>query len=203
MKPRRLGWRLDVLKLDSAGSTGLARFGSGLGLRPLSFELLRGGLRRHRCRRRGLAEVAVDQCQGHPGVRGVGAVDGAPRGEGRQGLLEAGPLLAHQQVACWDHQAVGAGAEPPLDELVKSSQVRHHFQTGIRDEKVDTVGAIAATRLCEVPRSGGDDDHAPVSAGYDDPLEVRHPCSRVTSWTTTISPTTWKIPSFSLLIAEI
>jgi hypothetical protein len=104
----------------------LTGFGSGLvggrGLRPLPFQLLRGGFRHHRhCRRRSIAEVAVDQCQGHPGVRGVGAVDGAPGGERRQGLLEAGPLLASQLVAGWDHQAVSAGAEPPLDKLVKAN----------------------------------------------------------------------------------
>ncbi len=66
----------------------LAGFGSGLvggrGFRPLPFQLLRGGLRHHRRSRRGLAEVAVDECQGHPGVRGVGAVDGAPGGESRR-----------------------------------------------------------------------------------------------------------------------
>ncbi len=74
----------------------LTGFGSGLvgggGLRPLP--LLRGGLRHHRRSWSGLAEVAVDQCQCHPGVRSVGAVDGAPGGEGCQGLLEAGSLLA-------------------------------------------------------------------------------------------------------------
>ncbi len=71
----------------------LSGFGSGLvggrGLGPLTFQLLRGCLRYHRRSRGGLAEIAVDQGEGHPGVRGVGAVDGAPGGEGRQGLLEA------------------------------------------------------------------------------------------------------------------
>jgi hypothetical protein len=102
----------------------LTGFGSGLvggrGLRPLPFQLLRDGLRHHRRSRSGLAKIAVDQCQGHPGVRGVGAVDGAPGGEGRQGLLEAGSLLAGHQVAGWDNQAVRTGAEPPLDKLVKA-----------------------------------------------------------------------------------
>ncbi len=40
------------------------------------------------------------------------------------------------------------------------------------------MGAVTPARLREVPRSRGDDDHTPVSAGQDDPLEVRHRCSQ-------------------------
>ncbi len=40
------------------------------------------------------------------------------------------------------------------------------------------MGAVTAARLREVPRSRGDDDHTPVSAGQDDPLEVRHCCGQ-------------------------
>jgi hypothetical protein len=76
----------------------LTGFGSGLvggrGLRPLTLQLLAGHLRKHRRSRGGLSEVTVNQCEGHPGVRCSGAVDGAPRREGHQGLLEAGSLLA-------------------------------------------------------------------------------------------------------------
>ncbi len=75
----------------------LTGFGSGLvggrGLRPLMLQLLAGHLRNHRRSRGGLAEVAVNQCEGHPGVRCSGAVDGTPGREGRQGLLEAGSVL--------------------------------------------------------------------------------------------------------------
>jgi hypothetical protein len=110
----------------------LSGFGTGLvggrGINPLMFQLLCGGLRDHRRGRGRLAEITVEQSEGHPGVRGGGAVDGAP-GEGRQGLLEAGSLLAGRQVAGWDNQAVRTGAEPPLDELVEAGEIRHHFQT--------------------------------------------------------------------------
>jgi hypothetical protein len=101
----------------------LSGFGSGLvggrGIRPLTLPLLAGRLRNHRRGRGGLAEVAVDQCEGHPGVRSGRAVDGSPGGEGRQGLLEAGSFLAGQQVAGRDNHAVCTGAEPPLDKLVE------------------------------------------------------------------------------------
>ncbi len=89
----------------------------GRGFPPLPLQLLNGSLRQHR---RGLAEVAVDEGQGNPGVRGIGAVDGAPGGECSLGLLEAGPLPAGQQIAGWDHQTIRAGAEPPLDKLMKA-----------------------------------------------------------------------------------
>jgi hypothetical protein len=156
----------------------LSGFGSGLvggrGLSPLTLQLLTGRLRNHRHSRGGLAEVAVDQCEGHPGVRSGGAVDGAPGGEGRQGLLEAGSLLAGQQVAGRDDQAVRAGAEPPLDKLVEAGEIRHHFQSGVRDEEMYAVGTVAAAGLREVSWAGGDDDHSSVAAGKADPLEVCH-----------------------------
>ncbi len=101
-------------------------------------------------------------------------MDGAPGGEGRQGLLEAGSLLAGQPVAGRDDQAVRAGAEPPLDKLVEAGEIRHHFQTGVRDEEMYAVSTVAAARLREVSRAGGDDDHSSVAAGNDDPLEVCH-----------------------------
>ncbi len=118
----------------------LSGFGTGLvggrGINPLTFQLLCGSLRDHRRGRGRLAEITVDQSEGHPGVRCGWAVDGAPGGEGRQGLLEAGSLFAGQQVAGWDNHAVRTGAEPPLDELVEAGEIRHHFQTGVRDEEV-------------------------------------------------------------------
>ncbi len=36
------------------------------------------------------------------------------------------------------------------------------------------MGAVTAARLREVPRTRGDDNHSPVSAGQDDPLEICH-----------------------------
>jgi hypothetical protein len=83
---------------------------------------------------------------------------------------------------------------------VKASQARHHFQTGIRNEKVDTVGAITATRLREVPRSRGDDNHTSVSAGQDDPLEVRHRCTQRDLVDDDNFPTNWFSHFFDALL---
>jgi hypothetical protein len=48
-------------------------------------------------------------------------MDGAPGGEGGQGIFWAGVFPAGQEVAGGDHAAVGAAAEPPEDELVEPS----------------------------------------------------------------------------------
>ncbi len=71
----------------------------------------------------------------------------APGREGRQGLLQAGALLPSQQVAGRDHLAVGAGAEPPLDEQVQGGEVRHHPQAKLGNKKMDAVTSGAAARL--------------------------------------------------------
>jgi hypothetical protein len=57
---------------------------------------------------------------------------------------------------------------------VEASKIRHHFQTGVWDEKVHAMRTVAAARLCEVARAGGDDDHSSVATGDDDPLEICH-----------------------------
>jgi hypothetical protein len=59
---------------------------------------------------------------------------------------------------------------------VEAGEIRHHFQSGVRDEEVYAVRTVAAARLCEVARARGDDNHTSVAAGEDDPLEVSH-CS--------------------------
>ncbi len=96
----------------------------------------------------------------------------APSREGRQSLLQTSTLLPRQQVTGWDHQAVGAGAEPPLDKQVQVGEVSHHFQTGLWDEKMDTVAAPAAARLSEISWSQGNDDHPSIAKVQDDPLEI-------------------------------
>jgi hypothetical protein len=156
----------------------LTGFGSGLigdrGLRPLALLLLAGLLQNHWRSRGGLSGVAVDQCEGHPGLRSGGAVDSAPGGEGRKGLLEAASLLAGQQVTSRDDHAVRSGTEPPLDKLVEAGEIRHHFQSGVQNEEVHAVGAVAAAWLREVAWARGDDNHSSVAAGEDDPLQVCH-----------------------------
>jgi hypothetical protein len=43
---------------------------------------------------------------------------------------------------------------------VEAGEIRHHFQSGVRNEEVHAVGAVAAAWLREVAWARGDDNHS-------------------------------------------
>ncbi len=75
-----------------------ARVVRGGGVVPRSLGRLRGQRRLHSRGSRPAAEVEIHQGESHPGIVGIGAVDGAPGSEGSEGLLRAGVALAGEKI---------------------------------------------------------------------------------------------------------
>ncbi len=115
-------WRFEARRPEAgeswngASAVGSGVVGGGRGrLGPRAFA--GGGGLRGQPRRglRGRAEVVVHQRERHPRILSTTAVNGAPGGEGGQGVLGGSVVAAGQQVAGWNHAAVVTAAQPPED----------------------------------------------------------------------------------------